>query len=59
MDAGLQVCLDKHREAAEALAEHFMDKNDDYGMELLDEVLEYQFMALRVLNDAWRKLKEK
>jgi len=59
MDAGLQVCLDKHREAAEALAEHFAKKNDDAGFELLDELLDYQIMAIRVLNDAWRNVKGK
>ena len=59
MDAGLQVCLDKHREAAEALAEHFAKKNDDVGFAMLDELLEYEFMAIRVLNDAWREFKEK
>jgi hypothetical protein len=59
MDAGLQVCLDKHREAAEALAEHFAQKNDDAGFAMLDELLEYEFMAIRVLNDAWRQFKEK
>jgi hypothetical protein len=59
MDAGVQICLEKHRESAEALAEHFAEKNDDKGFQLLDELLEYQTMALRVLNDAWRKFKEK
>ena len=41
VDAGLQVCLDKYHGAAEALAEHFAQKNDDAGFELLDELLEY------------------
>jgi hypothetical protein len=59
MDAGLKVCLDKHHEAAEALAEHFAQKNDDAGFELLDELLEYQIMSIRVLNDAWRNVKGK
>jgi hypothetical protein len=59
MDAGIRVCLDKHHEACEALMEHFADKNDDRGIELLDEVLEYQFMTLRVLNDAWGAIKRK
>ena len=59
MDAGVQVCLDKHREAAEALAEHFAQKNDEHAMILFDEVLEYECMMLRVLNDAWRDLKVK
>jgi len=59
MDGGVQICLEKHREAAEALAEHFAEKNDDAGFELLDELLDYQVMAIRFLNDAWRKFKEK
>jgi hypothetical protein len=59
VDAGLQCCLEKHREACEALADHFYQKNDDAGIVLLDEIVEYEFMALRVLNDAWLAVKRK
>jgi len=55
----LEICLDKHREAAEALAEHFAEKNDAAGFELLDDLLDYQIMSIRFLNDAWRALKGK
>jgi hypothetical protein len=62
MDFGLQCVLEKHREACEALADRFYQNNDDAGIALLDEILEYEFMALRVLNDAYgeviRKIKE-
>lgn len=44
---------------ATALAEHFAEKNDDAGFELLDELLDYQIMSIRVLNDAWRNVKGK
>ncbi len=55
----LEIVLEKHREAAAELAEHFAKKNDAAGFELLDELLEYQVMSLRFLNDAWRAVKGK
>jgi hypothetical protein len=58
MDAGIRVCLDKHHEACEALMEHFYGRNDDKGLELFDEVIEYAFMALKVSCDAWRTQNE-
>jgi hypothetical protein len=51
--------MEKHREAAEALAEHFAEKNDSVGFALLDELLEYQHMALIVLNDGLRASQRK
>ena len=37
MIASLEICMQKHREAAEALMAHFYSKNDDKGLELLDD----------------------
>ena len=45
--------MSKHREACEALADHFYNKSDERGIVLLDEILEYEFMSLRILNDAY------
>jgi len=55
MDANLAICLDKHHEACEALMEHFYSKNDDAGLELLGEIIDYEFMAIRFLNDAYHE----
>jgi len=54
--ASLEICMQKHREAAEALMAHFYSKNDDKGLELLDDVFEYSFMSLQVMNDAYSAL---
>jgi hypothetical protein len=55
--ASLELALEKQRESATALADHFAAKNDDKGFELLDELLDYQVMFIRLLNDAWMEVK--
>jgi hypothetical protein len=54
MDYSLEAALHAQRSAAEALAEHFVDKNDCKAMELFDELLDAQKMLLVILNDQWR-----
>jgi hypothetical protein len=51
---GLECALTAQRAAAEALAEHFADKNDDKGFALFDEVLSASHMVLVVMNDQIR-----
>jgi hypothetical protein len=56
----LEIVLEKHREAATELAEYICEqRNSDEGFRRLDSLLEYQVMAFRYLNDAWRDLKVK
>jgi hypothetical protein len=57
--ASLEIALEKQRESATALADHFANKNDDMGFELLDELLDYQLMFISLLNDAWIAVKRK
>jgi hypothetical protein len=51
---GLECALTAQRAAAEALAEHMAEKNDDKGFALFDEVLEASHMVLVVMNDMLR-----
>jgi len=51
---GLECALTAQRHAAERLAEHFADKNDDKGFALFDEVLDASHMVLVVMNDQIR-----
>ncbi|MGB6477158.1 MAG: hypothetical protein WBF04_24150 [Candidatus Sulfotelmatobacter sp.] len=57
MIASLEIALEKQRQYATAMADHFANKNDDKAMELLDELLDYQVMFIRLLNDAWMNVK--
>jgi hypothetical protein len=55
VDFSLECALHAQRSAAEKLAEHFCERNDDKAMELFDELLEAQHMILIVMNDLKRK----
>jgi hypothetical protein len=55
MDYSLECALHAQRSAAEALAEHFVDKNDTRAMELFDDLLDAQKMLLTLMNDWKRK----
>ena len=55
MDYSLECALHAQRSAAERLAEHFANRNDDKGFELFDELLDAQHMLLVVMNDLKRK----
>jgi hypothetical protein len=54
VDPCLDIIMEKHHDAATAVMDHLAEKNDDQGLVLLDEMIEYQFMFLRVMNDAFR-----
>jgi hypothetical protein len=54
VDFSLECALHAQRDAAERLAEHFVDKNDTRAMELFDELLDAQHMLLILMND-WKK----
>ena len=54
MDSGLECAFTALRSAAEALAEHFAEKGDDVGFELLDELLSAQHMLLVIFDDGLR-----
>lgn len=54
MDYALQVITEKHGEAARELAEHLDCKNDQRGLQMLEEVLDYEVMMIRFLND-WHR----
>jgi hypothetical protein len=53
MEARLEIVIAKHHEVAESLMDHFYEKNDEQGLEMLGEIIDYEFMALTVLNDLW------
>ena len=55
MDVRLQILTDRHAEIARELAEYFESRSDIKGFELLDELLEMQVAALRIVNDEWRE----
>jgi hypothetical protein len=55
MEYSLECALHAQRAAAEKLAEHFAEKNDDKGIELFDELLSAQQMILVVMNDLKRR----
>lgn len=59
MDFSLECALHAQRDAAERLAEHFLNKNDDKAMELFDDVLDAQHMLLIILNDGLRSAQRK
>jgi hypothetical protein len=54
LDARLKILTERHAEVARDLSEHFESRRDEKGMELLDELLEMQVAALRIVNDEWR-----
>jgi hypothetical protein len=56
MDTGLDIVLQKQREVAIALAEHFSEKDDVHGFELFAELLDVQQMLHVIIADS-RKAK--
>ncbi len=54
VDFSLKVVTEKQCEAAQALAEHLDCKDDQRGLRMLDELLEYTTMLVRLLND-WQR----
>jgi hypothetical protein len=59
VDFSLECALHAQRSAAERLAEHFADRNDDKGFEMLDELLSSQHMLLVIFNDGLRRAQRK
>lgn len=55
MTESLKILTEKHSESARALIEHLDCKDDAKGMQLLDEMLEYNVMLVRFLNDFWKR----
>jgi hypothetical protein len=55
VEYSLECALTAQRAAAEALAEHFVEKNDCKAMELFDELLDAQHMLLIIMNDLKRR----
>jgi len=55
MDSGLNIVLDKQREVAIALAEHFSKKDDERGFELFAELLDVQQMLHVLIADSRRQ----
>jgi hypothetical protein len=51
MNAALQIITEKHSAAVRELAEHLDCRDDRKGMQLLEEVLDYDVMLVRFLND--------
>lgn len=54
MDASLQIITEKHSEAVRELAEHLDCRGDSKALQMLDEVLDYEVMMIRFLND-WQR----
>jgi hypothetical protein len=54
VDFALQVVTEKHADAMRELVEHLDCKGDEKGMQMLDEVIEYDVMLVTVLNDRLR-----
>ena len=55
MDFALQTITTKHSEAARELAEYLACRDDLKALQMLDEVLDYEVMMIRFLNDRLRK----
>jgi hypothetical protein len=51
MDFALKTITEHHSEAARELAEHLDCKGDQCGLGLLAELLDYDVMLVRFLND--------
>jgi hypothetical protein len=54
MQYALQVVTEKHSESARELFEHLDCKNDQKGLQLLDELLEYTTMLVQYMNE-WQR----
>jgi hypothetical protein len=57
VQAQLELGLQAQREVAEALAEHFAERDDERGMFLLDALLDVQIALLKQTCEAWREVK--
>jgi hypothetical protein len=55
VDFVFKTLTDHHAEAAAELAEHLDCKNDTTALRLLDEMLEYNVLLVRALNDWCRE----
>jgi hypothetical protein len=55
VDFALQTITTKHSEAVRELAEHLDCRDDSKALQMLDEVLDYEVMMIRFLNDRLRK----
>lgn len=54
MNYPLQVITEKHSAAVRELAEHLDCRDDRKALQMLDEVLDYEVMMIRFLND-WQR----
>lgn len=54
MTEGLRIITEKHSEAVRELAEHLDCRGDSKALQMLDEVLDYDVMLVRYLND-WKR----
>jgi len=54
VDYSLKVITEKHSEAVRELAEHLDCRDDRKALQMLDEVLDYEVMMIRFLND-WKR----
>jgi hypothetical protein len=57
VDFALRTITEHHSEAARELFEHLDCKDDQRGLRILDELLEYTTMLVRTLND-WKRKEE-
>lgn len=55
MDFALRTITEHHCASARELAEHLDCKDDQRGLRMLDELLEYDVMLVRELNDRLRE----
>jgi hypothetical protein len=55
MDFALKTITDKHAEAARELAEHLDCRGDMKAIGMLEELLDYDVMLVRTLNDMARQ----
>jgi hypothetical protein len=55
VDFALKTITEHHSEAARELAEHLDCKDDQRGLGLLAELLDYDVMLVRFLNDMARQ----
>lgn len=57
MDYALKTITEKHSEAARELAEHLDCRGDVKALGMLEELLDYDVMLVRALNDMARQRK--
>ena len=57
MDFALKTITEKHSEAARELADHLDCRGDVKALGMLEELLDYDVMLVRALNDMARQRK--